>query len=220
MSEQQQKHEVNRSFYDRISHSYDFIADAGEHHARVQGETALDVQPGEKVLEIGFGTGNSLIHLAEKVGPTGKVCGIDVSSGMQAVTERKLAAKGLADRVELKVGDARKLPWGDGEFDAAFMSFTLELFPLEDIPAVLKEIHRVLKVGGRVGNVSMAKVKEGEKASVLEKTYIWMHQHFPHIVDCQPIAVAESVKNAGFTIDKELDMTIWTMPVVAVVGKK
>ena len=43
--------ETNRSFYDRISATYDLIADAGEHRAREAGEAALNVQPGERVLE-------------------------------------------------------------------------------------------------------------------------------------------------------------------------
>jgi demethylmenaquinone methyltransferase/2-methoxy-6-polyprenyl-1,4-benzoquinol methylase len=103
-------------------------------------------------------------------------------------------------------------------FDAAFTSFTLELFPLDDIPVVLAEIRRVLRDGGRLGVVSMATVKQGERASLLEKTYVWMHRHFPHIVDCQPIDVAQCLADAGFDVQDEIDMEIWTMPVRAVLG--
>ena len=66
----------------------------------------------------------------------------------------------------------------------------------------------------------MATVKEGEDPSLLEKTYIWMHQHFPHIVDCQPIDVAQIVRDGGFRIEQEIDMSIWSMPVRAVMGRK
>ena len=52
---------TNQSFYDRISHAYDLISDAGEHKAREQGEQTLNVQSGENVLEIGFGTRTSFI---------------------------------------------------------------------------------------------------------------------------------------------------------------
>ena len=45
---------TNQSFYDRISHAYDLISDAGEHKARETGEQTLDVQAGERVLEIGY----------------------------------------------------------------------------------------------------------------------------------------------------------------------
>ena len=209
---------TNQSFYDRISHAYDLISDAGEHKAREQGEQTLNVQSGENVLEIGFGTGNTLLHLAEAVGASGRVSGLDVSTGMLEVATRKVESKGLADRVDLSVGDARQLPYEDDSFDAVFASFTLELFSLNDIPAVLAEVARVLKPGGRLGVVSMATVQEGEKASALEKTYVWMHQHFPHIVDCQPIDVVELVEGAGLQVQEKVEMTIWTMPVRCVVA--
>ena len=212
--------ETNQSFYDRISAAYDFISDANEHKAREAGEQALKLQPGERVLEIGFGTGNSIVNLAKAVGSEGEVCGIDVSPGMQAVTEKKVIAAGSSECVHLTIGDARELPYEDNSFDAVFTSLTLELFPVEDIPVVLAEVGRVLKDGGRLGVVSMATVKDGDKASVLEKTYVWMHQHFPHIVDCQPIDVEKFVGDAGFEIQACKEMEIWTMPVRAVVGLK
>jgi ubiquinone/menaquinone biosynthesis C-methylase UbiE len=209
---------TNQSFYDRISHAYDLISDAGEHKARETGEQALDVQPGECVLEIGYGTGNTMIHLATAVGDSGSVSGIDVSTGMLEVATKKLTSKGFAERIDLSVGDARKLPYEDNTFDAAFASFTLELFPLEDIPVVLAEVARVLKPGGRLGVVSMATVQEGDKPSGLEKTYVWMHEHFPHIVDCQPIDVVRLVENAGLKMQQKVELAIWTMPVRCVVA--
>lgn len=212
--------ETNQSFYDRISHAYDFIADSNEHKARETGELALKLQPGERVLEIGFGTGNSIVNLAKSVGSGGEVCGIDVSPGMLAVAEKKVAEAGCSGSVHLKVGDARELPYDDNTFDAAFLSLTLELFPLEDIPGVLAEVRRVLRDGGRLGVVAMATVNDGDKASVLEKTYVWMHRHFPHIVDCQPIDVVQFVGDAGFDIQTIEEMEIWTMPIRAVVGVK
>ena len=212
--------ETNQTFYDRISAAYDFIADSNEHKARETGEQALKLQPGERVLEVGFGTGNSILNLAKYVGSDGEVSGIDVSPGMQSVTEKKVEAAGLTDCVRLTIGDARELPYADKSFDAVFTSLTLELFPLEDIPVVLAEVRRVLKDGGRFGVVSMATVKDGGTASVLEKTYVWMHQHFPHIVDCQPIDVEEFVGDAGFNVQTVEEMEIWTMPVRAVVGFK
>lgn len=213
-------HETNRAFYDRISSAYDAIADSNERAARVAGLEALQVKPGETVLELGFGTGNEVADLAALVGPTGTVAGIDISSGMLAVAQRKLAAKDVQAKLDLRVADARQLPWADGAFDAVYTSFTLELFPLGDIPGVLAECQRVLKPGGRLGVVSMATVKPGHKASLLERTYIWMHRHFPHLVDCQPIDVEAFVEKAGYEIANVVEMEIWTMPVRAVVGRK
>ena len=213
-------HSTNKHFYDRISAFYDSIANANEHTARELGESLLTLQSGESVLEIGFGTGNSILNLAAKVGQQGRVCGVDVSEGMRSVAQAKIDKAGAADSVELKVGDAIKLDWPDAAFDAVFMSFTLELFEEVDIAPVLQECKRVLKPDGRLGVVGMATVKPGEHESALEKTYVWMHRHFPHIVDCRPLDFNSVVQNAGFTVKQEKRIEIWTMPVAAIVAAK
>lgn len=214
---EQQSSETNKSFYDRISSSYDALADANEHVAREIGEELLSLNAGDAVLEIGFGTGNTLLNLAEACWPTGRAAGIDVSDGMAKVASEKIAAAGLEERVDLKVGDAAQLPWDDNSFDAVFMSFTLELFPEDRLTQVLAECRRVLKPTGRIAVVSMATVKAeaGESTSLLEKTYVWMHRHFPHIVDCRPIDAVGELRMAGFHIVQETRMDIWTMPVAA-----
>jgi demethylmenaquinone methyltransferase/2-methoxy-6-polyprenyl-1,4-benzoquinol methylase len=209
-----------KCFYDRISSAYDVLADSGEHKARQRGLEALAVQSGEKVLEIGYGTGHSLVELAQAVGPQGKVYGVDISEGMRDQAKLRVRRENLEERVELAVAVTPPLPYEDEPFDAVAMSFTLELFPLDVIPAELAEIRRVLRPGGRLGVTAMATVKEGATDSMLERTYKWMHLHFPHIVDCQPINAVKFIQDAGFEIVETVDMTIWTMPVVAVVGKK
>jgi len=212
-------HDLTRRFYDRISAAYDMIADSGEHTARESGLNVLDVKLGERVLEIGYGTGHSLLELAQLVGSTGKVCGIDISSGMHAAAIRRLTHAGFADRVELRVAPVPPVPWPDATFDVVTMSFTLELFPLDVIPAVLAEAKRVLRPGGRIGIVSMAVTPDGQEDSFMEKTYKWMHQHFPHIVDCQPIAAAQLLEGAGFVVTHQETIDIWSMPVAVLVAQ-
>lgn len=213
-------HESNRAFYDRIAGVYDWLADSNEKAARLAGVQALDLKAGERALELGFGTGNEVIEMAERVGAKGLVAGIDVSTGMLAVAQEKLGKATLAAKIDLRAGDARQLPWPDNSFDAVYCSFTLELFPDDDMRTVLVEVRRVLRMGGRFGVVSMASVKPGERASLLEHTYIWMHRHFPHIVDCRPIDVAGVVSGAGFRVVKANEVKIWTMPVGIVVANK
>jgi ubiquinone/menaquinone biosynthesis C-methylase UbiE len=210
----------DKSFYDRISSAYDALTNSNEHAAREKGLKLLDAQPAERVLEIGYGTGHSLVALAQAVAARGQVDGIDVSDGMRQVAQARVVEAGMADRVSLRVGSVPPLPYADAQFDAVSMSFTLELFPLTVIPEVLSEIKRVLKPGGRLGVVSMALVRAGERDSLLEKTYKSMHRHFPHIVDCQPIDVADDLKRAGFVVRDDVELKIWTMPVAAVVGTK
>lgn len=210
---------LTQQFYDRISHAYDLIANEGEHEARERGLQLLDVQPAESILEIGYGTGHSLVSLAKSVGKSGQVTGIDISTGMRDVAQKRVVDAGVEGQVRLLVAAVPPLPMKDDSFDVVTMSFTLELFPLELIPAVLAECRRVLKPGGRLGVVSMAKVEDGNEPSWLERTYIWMHVHFPHIVDCQPIAVERMLTEAGFTLQRHERFSLFTMPVALVVAK-
>jgi demethylmenaquinone methyltransferase/2-methoxy-6-polyprenyl-1,4-benzoquinol methylase len=211
--------DLTKQFYDRISHAYDLIADGGEHEARERGLKLLDVQPGESVLEIGYGTGHSLVQLAKSVGPSGRVTGIDISSGMRDEAQKRIAESGIENEVELLVGAVPPLPMASDLFDVVAMSFTLELFPRDTVPSVLSECRRVLKPGGRLGVVSMATVEDGEDESLLERTYIWMHHHFPHIVDCQPIPLEKKITEAGFILEKRERISLFTMPVAIVVAK-
>ena len=211
--------EHTRAFYDRISHVYDLIADGGEHRARERGLELLAARPGERILEIGFGTGQSLVELAQAVGDSGAVHGIDISTGMRDVAHKRLAAEDLHDRVELRVDAAPPLPYADQTFDAVSMSFTLELFEEPDLVGILAESRRVLAPGGRVGVVSMASVQDGEHESWMERTYIWMHRHFPHIVDCRPIPLEQMLEANGFALSKQERLDLFSMPVAAVVAE-
>ena len=144
-----------RTFYDRISGAYDLLADASEGACRAHGLRMLDVQPGDRVLEVGFGTGHALAMLASTAGPTGHVVGTDVSSGMLGVARRRVESEDVA-KLSFVLSDARALCFCDYAFDAAFLSFTLELFELANIAVVLREVGRVLRPGGRLGIVAMA----------------------------------------------------------------
>ena len=223
MANPSEHHESNRRFYDRISKFYDLIADGGEHEAREAGEVALAVKPGEHVLEIGCGTGRSLVYFANQAGSDGTVTGVDVSAGMLEVAQERAAKESASAPITFVEADARELDrqvFADSSVDAVFASMTLELFPLKDVSKVLSEIKRVLKPGGRVGIVSMSVVKEPDHPSVLERAYVWMHQHFPHLVDCQPIDVAAHLQSSKFEIQHSQEIKIWTMPVSVVIAKK
>ena len=205
-----------KAFYDKISHVYDLLAEHSEGPIRRAGLEKLDARSGEKVLEIGFGTGHSLVSLAQSVGPTGKVYGIDLSERMVDVTRDNLHKAGLAGRVELACGDAMQLPYTSGSLDAIFMSFTLELFDTPEIPKVLAECKRVLRPTGRIVVVGVSKEGEG---GVILRVYEWSHRHFPNLVDCRPIFVRLSLEAAGFRIESTERKMMW-VPVEVVLGVK
>ena len=202
--------------YDKISRIYDLITGPLERKFRDMGLNQLDVKQGETVLEIGFGTGHCLEEVTRRVGENGKAYGIDISSGMLDITRKRVEKKGLVDRVELHCGDAMSMPYEDNMFDTVFMSFTLELFDTPEIPAVLKEIKRVLKLKGRLGVVSMSK-EDGQ--SRLLKVYEWNHKNFPALVDCRPIYVEKSIRDAGYSIKSKEKIKLFGLPGEIVVAK-
>ena len=198
-----------RSFYDRISRAYDLIA-SSEHRYVEEGLRMLGVRLGERVLEPGCGTGRALARLAAGAGPRGEVTGLDLSGGMLEKARRRLEKKGLAGRVELVKGDAADMPCEDGSYDAVFISFTLELFDAEEMPRVLGECRRVLRPGGRLAVVSLA--RRGAPG-VMERLYGRAHARFPVWVDCRPIPVRDLLAQAGFEASEIRERSMWGLPV-------
>ncbi|MBS1786271.1 MAG: class I SAM-dependent methyltransferase [Acidobacteria bacterium] len=203
-------HQEAKSSYDRMSGWYDLLTDRSERKSRDLGLKLLQAREGEKALVIGCGTGHGVLTLMRDVGNTGKVFGIDLSEGMLAVTRERLLDAGLAGRMELECADATALPFATEVFDAAFMSFTLELFDTPEIPVVLRECRRVLKVGGRICVVGMS--RQG-KDSLMIRLYEWAHRKMPGYVDCRPIYVQEVIEQAGFRVVKAIKNSIWGLPV-------
>jgi len=197
---------VNRSrsdamrAYDRYSRWYDWISGSFERKYAKAGISKLAVQPGERVLEIGYGTGHMLVAFAKQVGPTGKVVGIDISKGMYEVAFKRLQESGIADRVKIVCGDAVTLPFESNLFDVVFMSFTLELFDTPDIPRLLLECQRVLRKNGRMGVVSLS--KKGSEG-VITRIYEKLHSLFPKWIDCRPIYLSYILAENGFQVIKE-----------------
>jgi len=195
-----------KATYAKLSRVYAILEGRFERKLRERGLELLSVQEGETVLEIGFGTGYSLVEIAKCVGETGKAYGIDVTPEMVGLARKRLEEEGLAERVELYQGDAREMPYEDKRFDAVYNASTLELFDTPDIPRVLAEIKRVLKSSGRLGIISMP--KEGHEDSVVLRFYEWIHRTFPRYASCRPIYVEDSVRDAGFEITKTEEMKI------------
>lgn len=119
------------------------IGDA-ERRRRIVRE-ALSATPGERIIDVGCGPGFYCAELAEEVGPSGAVVGIDSSPPMLELAARRCAGH---DGVELYPGDAIALPVDDAGFDAALCVQVLEYAP--DPTAALAEMHRALRPGGRV----------------------------------------------------------------------
>ena len=128
--------------YDRLNTLMTFGLDGGWRRAAVE---AARIEPGAAVADIACGTGKLTAELAARVGPFGRVIGVDLSGGMleQARSEYRDLVQ-----VEFRRGDALALPIDDDEVDAATIGFGLR--NLADFEAGFRELGRIVRPGGTV----------------------------------------------------------------------
>jgi len=104
---------------------------------------AAELKSGEHVLDVGCGTGPTLLTAAEAVGETGRLVGIDVAPPLVA-----RAAERVPSRVDLIVGDAGSYAYDEGTFDAIIANFGIMFF--QDNLAAFRNLRRAVKQGGRM----------------------------------------------------------------------
>jgi protein-L-isoaspartate O-methyltransferase len=108
---------------------------------------AFEPRPGERVLEVGPGTGYYTLDMAEWVSPGGTVEMFDLQQEMLDHTMRRAKERGITNVIPTQ-GDARRLPYADAAFDGVYLVAVLGEVPDQD--AALRELARVLKPGGRL----------------------------------------------------------------------
>ena len=109
----------------------------------------LAIAAGERVLDVGCGSGAVTREIARRVGSRGLAIGLDPSPALLAVARDLAAEAGVADRMEFREGDALRLPFRDGSFDVVVCVTVLSHVPRGE--AAIPELVRVLRSGGRLG---------------------------------------------------------------------
>lgn len=187
----------------------DFFASTHSSYLHAKGKLAtallasrLNARPGDKILEIGVGTGATHVDLLNTFGAS-DFFGVDVSSEMIATARKRLAFCGFGKLAKLyKLEDGRKLPFENSFFDIVFAESVLGIQE-GDSPAIcLREIYRVLKPGGKLilnetvwlPGISLESIKKFNKFCKQKFGIIQANDHYPY-----PDDWLQLVADIGFT---------------------
>jgi phosphatidylethanolamine/phosphatidyl-N-methylethanolamine N-methyltransferase len=129
--------------YDKLAKVYDLTFGPALHRGRVQAIQRMNIQPGERVLEVGVGTGINLSLYPAHC----QMTGIDFSSSMLEKARERVARKDIR-RVRLLQMDAADLKFADGSFDIVYAPYVISVVP--DPVKVAQEMRRVCRPGGRI----------------------------------------------------------------------
>jgi demethylmenaquinone methyltransferase/2-methoxy-6-polyprenyl-1,4-benzoquinol methylase len=150
-------HEVFRS----VAGNYDLMNDLmslGVHRAWKRDFVANSgVRLGDRVLDLAGGTGDIAALLSRIVGKQGRVMLTDINEAMLEVGRRRLEDRGIVGNVAYALVNAEALPFDDNEFDAVTIAFGLR--NVTDKDAALREMHRVLRPGGRALILEFSEVR-------------------------------------------------------------
>lgn len=156
------KADMVRGVFDSVASRYDLMNDlmSGGLHRLWKRHTVAEarVRPGHRILDLAGGTGDLTKRFAKLVGPEGEVVLSDINGAMLEEGRRRLVDAGITDNVSIVQADAERLPFDDQSFDRVSIAFGLRNVTNKD--AALREMHRVLKPGGRALILEFSKPAE------------------------------------------------------------
>ncbi len=193
-----------RQAYDTLGAGLDraarFEARAGAHAL-----ATLDLQPGQRALQIGVGTGTA--HLA--VAPGGHAFGLDLSRVMLRLTRGRCAAPlcagdatALPFAAPLCAGDATALPFAARSFDRLYCAYLLDLLPADDLPRALAEFARVLRPTGRLALISLTEGVDLPSRLFVAAWKLRFRLAPQSLGGCRPLQLRPLVERAGFIVER------------------
>jgi demethylmenaquinone methyltransferase/2-methoxy-6-polyprenyl-1,4-benzoquinol methylase len=162
------------TMFDRIAHRYDLLNHllSGNRDVAWRRKMAamLPLRTELDALDLATGTGDQLLTLAE----TGKLrsgVGIDLAEKMLAIGREKIEQRKLSATLRLQTGDAGAIPFEDSLFDVVSISFGIR--NVLDVPTSLREMHRVLRPGGRALILEFSLPRN----AVVRRSYLFYFRH-------------------------------------------
>lgn len=187
-----------RRAYDYASAFYGSVFAPLERKPRMRGLELANIQPTDKVLEVAFGPGATLLEILRQVERSNTVYGVELSPKMLEKTRQHATSAGY-NNIDLREANARELPFPDATFDVLYSSYLFDLMPFQEISVILHEFRRVLTPGGRLIVVNMSK-RDDSHLSWFERLYtITPPNLVPYLFGgCRPVLLQDAVKKAGF----------------------
>ncbi len=206
--------EQTRINYQKIAPLYDLWSKVTESKAARYALDLAQIKNHQQVLEIACGTGLVLEQIILK-NPDGRNVGLDLSPDMLNRARKRLAKRFTAG-FELIESDMFNNAFDDESFDLLINNFMIDLLPVDLFGRVAAEFYRLLKPGAALVTATFA---DGPKA--YHRFWAWVAQKFPGLLTgCRPVAIAGYLSEAGFTIEKQVQISQNTFPSEIIKARK
>jgi ubiquinone/menaquinone biosynthesis C-methylase UbiE len=187
--------------YTKLAPRHDMFAERAESKAKERALQLAALSGREKALEVGVGTGLLFVNLVKAL-PQGHALGVDRTEAMLAQARARMGA-GEGANFRLVQGDARSLPVESASVDVSFCCYLLDLLSEEDIVAVLREMKRVTKAGGKIILANMTHAK-----NPLHSGYSLLGRISPKLFGgCRPINTTPFLERAGLKLQHQEYLT-------------
>jgi ubiquinone/menaquinone biosynthesis C-methylase UbiE len=181
-----------RRLYDWIGARYDW-AEFYESKAKKHAQAMLSLASGDRLLNIGIGTGKEHLEFSRVIGLSGLACGVDLSPVMARLAHRRTGAPVVE-------ADTCFLPFRPQSFAAIYAAYVFDLIPAENIPGILTQCYSLLTPGGRLVLLSLTEGVDFLSRSLVAGWKLLFSLAPMACGGCRPLVLSAWVEAAGFGI--------------------